>query len=66
MPGMDQGNKNSFIVQDALICIVICAPLVLSGYAAHAYGLGWLIIAILWCAMLYMFFRYCPDDEDDL
>jgi len=59
----DDLRKKSYFIQNLVICAGFCAPLVAAGYAAHAVGKWWLIIAGVECLALALFFSYCPDDN---
>lgn len=61
---MSKDSKNSHLLQNTAICILLVTPFVFSGYAAHAHGIAWLAVAVAWCALLIVFLTYIPDDED--
>jgi hypothetical protein len=59
---MSPDSKRTHAIHNTLICLFICSPSVAAGYAAGVYGSLWLLPAVAWCALLVVFFTYCPDE----
>ena len=61
---MNQDRRRSSHFYSAAICVLICTPPTAAGYAAGAVHVAWLLVAVLWTALLVVFFSYSPEDDE--